>query len=133
MLIYSYSRSALLALESNFIRSKTVYERIKLLNELGNDRNNTLRWVKAHVGHLGKEIADELAKRGTQEMEEGPKPFLSVPDSYNKSCIQYALAKEWTKSGMNERTVVRPNSGSLRFIEGDQMICFDGIVKLWGN
>ena len=102
ILIYCDSQSALLALENNFIQSRTVYECVQLLNELGKDREIVLRWVRAHVGHLGNEIADELAKRGTQEIEEGPEPFLPVPDSFHKDCVRKALAKEWSKK-WNER------------------------------
>ena len=97
IIIYSDSQAGILALNSPTVHSKTVFECMTLLNKLAEERDVTIRWVKAHVGHYGNEIADELAKQGTHEVQEGPEPFLPVSDSYHKDLIRRALESEWTK------------------------------------
>ena len=43
---------------------KFTEECINRLNRLAKSRKVTSKWVKAHVGHSGNEIANELAQMG---------------------------------------------------------------------
>ena len=59
------SQAALLALNNDHVKPKLVKETVDILNLLvSSGKNITLSWVKAHVGYLGNELADEAAKGG---------------------------------------------------------------------
>lgn len=65
--IFCDSQAAMLAIRSNKKRTRLVDETIKELNRLMNKaRRLTIVWTKAHVGTIGNERADELAKIGTK-------------------------------------------------------------------
>jgi len=61
------SQAALKALDSHTINKQSVLSTVKLLNLLGTNNEISLRWVKSHVGFLGNETADQLAKRGATD------------------------------------------------------------------
>ncbi|GIX97342.1 hypothetical protein CDAR_427421 [Caerostris darwini] len=64
--LYSDSRSALQALADPSNTSELVLE-VKRIRELEIARRLVfLHWVKAHVGYLGNELADESAKEATK-------------------------------------------------------------------
>ena len=63
--IWSDSLSALQALSSFIIKSKTVLGCHSVLSELALYNSVSLRWIAAHSGHWGNERADVLAKTGT--------------------------------------------------------------------
>ena len=75
--INSDSKSALEALQSSEITSKTVLETIKSLNSLGKWNKLKLRWIPAHKGLDGNEMADSLVKKATKMY--GPEPFTGQP------------------------------------------------------
>ena len=77
---YSDSQASLSALNKLTIKSHTVEKCINTLNELGKKNKIHLRWVKAHVGIPGNEIADFLAKRGSS-LGDGPTDELLTPQS----------------------------------------------------
>ena len=58
------SQAALLTIDKPTVNSYTVERCIAQLNKLGKKMSVTLKWVKAHVGHIRNEVADELAKAG---------------------------------------------------------------------
>ena len=68
---YSDSQASLTALDKLTVKSDTVEKCLNALNELGKKNNVHLRWVKAHVGIHGNEIADFLAKKGAS-LGDGP-------------------------------------------------------------
>ena len=71
--------------------NKTTLECKKLLNELAKQGNNiTLNWVPGHEGHMGNEVADQLAKRGAGQPTHGPGPWVPASD-----CIMKRAINEW--------------------------------------
>lgn len=59
------SQAALNATSSSVIKSKLVRECLCRLNELGTSNSVTLVWVPGHSDVYGNEIADILAKQGS--------------------------------------------------------------------
>ena len=108
------------ALESRIITSKLVSETIRSLNIASLGRNITLHWTKAHVGTLGKERADEGAKKGG---------LLPVPDdtrlpkAERKQRIEsYFYNKwelEWTKyhkARMTKLFYLKPDKNQAKYV-----------------
>ncbi|GBM72522.1 hypothetical protein AVEN_45593-1 [Araneus ventricosus] len=60
-----------------------------------------LRWLKAHVGYLGNECADQLAK---EAISKGDPFFLPKPLSYLKSEIKSAALNIWQGNWDNGET-----------------------------
>ena len=94
--IFSVSSATLLALKKRKIRSRIVLYTLKNLNRLAERGVKiSLVWIKAHVGHVGNERADELAKRGTELGDEDivwvARPFLDLTQS-----IEDKVRKSWT-------------------------------------
>ncbi len=77
---YSDCKGAILALKKYMITSDQVRRCISNLTELSKRTKIKIRWIKAHVGHYGNEIADLLAKRGTKKgLPEGEALVLEAP------------------------------------------------------
>ncbi|XP_032685833.1 uncharacterized protein LOC116850995 [Odontomachus brunneus] len=64
--IFSDSRAAIHALAKTTTESAVVWDCMQALARLGESNKITLVWIPGHQGFLGNEIADELAKLGTQ-------------------------------------------------------------------
>ena len=94
---FSDSRASLAALNKLTIKSDTVEKCLTSLNELGVKNKIHLRWVKAHVGIHGNEIADYLAKKGTL-LGEGPTDELLTPKVNQKREIAKYFNKQWAKA-----------------------------------
>ncbi len=98
--IYSDSQSTIQALSLSYAYSKLVLECIKLLNGASVLAPITLRWVRAHVGTYGNEIADQLAQQGSLDLRvQGPHPFGPISSTF----IHGVLLDEW-----NEAWVANP-------------------------
>merc|ERR1711923_443809 len=93
---FSDSRASLAALNKLTIKSDTVEKCLTALNELGIKNKVHLRWVKAHVGIHGNEIADYLAKRGSS-LGEGPSNELLIPKAKQKFEIKEYFHSKWSK------------------------------------
>ena len=60
------SQAAIRAINSTVIKNSTTnLEATMALNTLGESNEMTLRWITAHCGYEGNELADQLAKRGS--------------------------------------------------------------------
>ena len=94
-IILSDSQAAIRALDSPDITSKVVLEATSNLDGLAQETSVEIRWIKAHVGHVGNELADRAAKAATELEMAGPGPFLPVPIIQRKKDIYHAMEKEW--------------------------------------
>ena len=100
IVIHSDSRSAIQALTSTKIKSKLVLRAQRELNRAGEINQIYLQWVKAHAGHKGNELADELAKRGTEQhdlCELAP----NIPESMVKMRFRTKFDSLWQQSWDN--------------------------------
>ena len=102
--IRSDSQAAIQALRSKDVESNLVLECIRSLNRLGKKNKLVLQWIKAHVGHLGNEEADYLARSGAEMKMLGPEPFLPVPGSYIKRQTKLEFEKSWNNRWQNLET-----------------------------
>ena len=94
---YSDSQASLAALNKLTIKSNTVEKCLDTLNELGNKNKVHLRWVKAHVGIPGNEIADFLAKKGSS-LGDGPTNELLTPQVKQRNEIKNFFYNKWAKA-----------------------------------
>lgn len=85
--IISDSQAALMAIDSNTINSKLVWDCINYLNKLAEHNKITLLWAPGHVGIAGNEEADVLAKIGSETNFIGPEPCIGFPKTLLKNKI----------------------------------------------
>lgn len=78
--ICSDSQAALNALKAFTCQSKLVWECTRVLNQLASRNEVTLYWVPGHCGIEGNELADELARSGSETRFIGPEPFCGVSE-----------------------------------------------------
>ena len=106
--IMSDCRSVLETLQGTQTRSLQVKSCINTLNLLCRKTQVTLRWIKAHVGHVGNEKADELAKQGAisasvaEDRSATPLPNVPAPLSYLKNIVRKGAEEEWHQRFVNE-------------------------------
>jgi ribonuclease HI len=101
--IITDSKAALLAIDSICTSSKIVYDCMKALDKLQESVDVTIHWTKAHVGHIGNERADQLAKEGTHKRSYQVEPILPVPRSWIKKKINQYIHQEWTNRWLGMR------------------------------
>merc|ERR1712115_451703 len=107
--IFSDSESSLKALLNNESKSSIVIETVKKLNTAASLVHVVLRWVKAHVDHMGNERADELAKEGAEADLRDPVPDLpKMPFSKMKALIHSKALEVWSKE-WNENLMTKYN------------------------
>ena len=94
---YSDSQASLAALDKLSVKSDTVEKCLNVLNALGKKNKVHLKWVKAHVGIHGNEVADFLAKRGSS-LGDGPTDELLTPKVKQTNEINNYFLKKWSKS-----------------------------------
>ena len=94
---YSDSQASLAALDKLSVKSDTVEKCLNVLNALGKKNKVHLKWVKAHVGIHGNEVADFLAKRGSS-LGDGPTNELLTPQINQRNKIKEFFHKKWMKA-----------------------------------
>lgn len=97
--IHIDSRSSIESLDAKFINSDQVMRTVLALNMASDLNKIHLRWVKAHVGHVGNERADELAKVGAADTDavvaDPPKtPYYVIKNEIKEKVVSY-WDKEW--------------------------------------
>ena len=95
--IHSDSESSIKALFSRAVESNQIKNTVYKLNHLAQYNTVNLNWVKAHVGTFGNEVADKLAKRGT-EMTHISHPDLPLSPEILKSRIYKAMEEQWIRA-----------------------------------
>ena len=95
--ILTDSQAVIHALDDVTTTSKTVKMVKHSLNTLGTRVHIRIKWIKAHVGHYGNEIADQLAKTGSKCPPHGPEPFLPLPHCTLRCAIQERTTEIWSK------------------------------------
>ena len=110
------SISAIQAINSHVVNSKTVNSSINSLNDIANNNNKVhISWVAGHGGYDGNERADLLAKRGT-ELAYTHKGY--IPQSYyksiiNKSVLKNSEAKCWQQTSQHVRCAIKNNMNHI--------------------
>jgi len=96
--IFSDSQSAIQALSSITLNYRTVEKYKHLFNATAAFTPVYLQWVKAHVGNVGNEKADALAKAGaaTEHTHHCASPRDLVPLSFVKTILRDWLIDIWT-------------------------------------
>jgi hypothetical protein len=93
--LYVDSQAAMLALDKSMVSSSLVLNCIGALNRASETSSLTIRWVKAHVGHLGNERADMLAKAGASNPTLCALDCPRVPESCVKTRLKARFEELW--------------------------------------
>jgi len=101
--IFSDSRAALMAIGSSHVRSKTVWDCQKLINQANQKIDIHLNWIKGHNGTTGNEIADALAKEGAQKAQDHILATY-IPMAIVKNRIHSNLQKRWQEEWSKTKT-----------------------------
>ena len=88
--ILSDSKAALMALSSYRISSSIVLQCWEALQMLSVNNRVRLSWVPGHSNIAGNEMADKMAREGSDAVYCGPEPFLPLTASTTKS-----VTKKW--------------------------------------
>ena len=108
----SDNKASLLALAKRTVCSKTILNCKTNLKHLSQYTKIKLHWVKAHVGFIGNEHADHLAKKGTTNPTPPPgfpphpnnQISLPIPKCHLKSLIHNKTISNWNKQWLKNTT-----------------------------
>ena len=95
VIMYIDNQAALQALNADAVTSKTVEQCISSLSTLGLSTRLYLRYVKAHVGNVGNEMADKAAKLASSRPTPFTRPLTFIPLCSYRTSIHYALLRLW--------------------------------------
>ena len=92
--------------------TKTIKQLKEKLNAYANLRPLTIRWIRAHVGHTGNELADHLARTGSETKTLDCYPTIPVPKSFIslklKDHFMARWQKVWTAKGPRQSKIFFP-------------------------
>ena len=95
MIFYVDNQAALKAINSDAVTSRTVLQCISSLSALVLTTRVYLRYVKAHAGHVGNEMADKAAKLASSRPTPYTRPLTYIPHSFYKSVLKASLYQAW--------------------------------------
>jgi ribonuclease HI len=108
--IMSDSKSVLQGLQKHLVSSKLMNQCLESLNNLASYTTVKLRWIKAHAGHHGNELADSLAKTGaivkyTATPDEGVIDLEDIPAPYSHltKLTEQGVNRLWSERFNNSR------------------------------
>ena len=103
--IFTDSQAALQALAKVQINSNVVKNCILELNKLGESTSVEIKWIKAHFGFTGNEMADQEAKSGTKKIveEKIPPPYRMALSKIEEATRQL-WDQRWTQSSECRQT-----------------------------
>jgi hypothetical protein len=92
----SDSNASILAIDSHIVKSEMVSKCKRLLLKLSERCPVSIKWIKAHVGHAGNELADAKAKGGARLEVYGPEPIIPASKSWIKGEITQEVCAKWS-------------------------------------
>jgi ribonuclease HI len=95
--ILSESQAAIKALGKYQITSKLVWDCHQSLIQLARHNRVQLVWVLGHEGIAGNELADQLARSGSEHPFTGPEPACSISIGAAKKSVSNWLNRKHTK------------------------------------
>ncbi|CAB4040267.1 Retrovirus-related Pol poly from type-1 retrotransposable element R1 [Paramuricea clavata] len=98
IILFSDSQSTIRALANPMVNSSLLLNTIEALNEAGRHHTVRIRWIKAHAGHDGNELADSLAKQGAADPSKEVTDIPYTPWNLVKSNIQSLVLEYWDSS-----------------------------------
>ena len=105
--IFTDNQSALESLAQMTGKSTVIQQCIDSLNRLAKSRSVTIKWIKAHFDHSGNEMADSLAKLGTESnVVESIPPPISYANFKIKEHIKNLWSSRWTDSTACRQTKI---------------------------
>ena len=93
--IVSDSKSSIQAIDSHIVKSEMVSRCKNLLFKLSEKCPLSIKWVKAHAGHAGNELADSKAKAGARLEICGPEKIIPASKSWFKQRIEQEMCAKW--------------------------------------
>jgi ribonuclease HI len=96
---YCDNQAAIHSLGNVLVQSPLVQNTVYLLNNLGRQNQVHIFWVKAHVGTIGNERADCLAKTGAQTHHPSrfqTAPLLCIRKTLTKQAMRQDWQRQWT-------------------------------------
>ena len=95
VIVYSDSQAALKAIFNAETTSKVVMDCKEVLRSAKENHRIALRWIKGHADHTGNELADHLAKKGSEMKCDSVHPIVPVPLSLIKEYIKKHFLMKW--------------------------------------
>ena len=97
-IIYTDSKSVLLALQNRDTSSPLITKLLNKLNSLSKNNNIIFTWIPSHIGIQGNEKADKAAKKALQiDMCKSKIPYTDL-----KPTIKKFISDKWQKSWDNQ-------------------------------
>ncbi len=103
-LIKSDSQSAIQAIIASTIKSSLVLLIRDLISTLKLEAEIAIEWVKGHSNITGNELADALAKEGTELALQGCHPILPISSKNVKKDIKNHIDQMWQANWKAEET-----------------------------
>ena len=122
-LIQSDSKAAIQAVYGNTIDSKVVKETVTVLQQASKQLLVHIGWIKGHADYTGNELADYLAKSGTEQVQ-----TQGLPASYAKvkRSIMDLITGKWNRRfhNLNDHKICRKFYPKIQLDKWKKLTCF---------